>query len=601
MGRRKGIVMEKKKYILFRLFEYAGAYKYYTIVSIILTSISSFTGILPIYYIWKVAQEVIITYPNFTENPKLVEYAYLAVVWACATMIIYLIGLLLAHLAAFRIARNLRTKSLKHIMTLPMGFFTSNGSGKLRQIIDDCASSTETLLAHNVPDLASAVVSAVAIFYIMFAFDWRLGVVSIIPIVLSTLFMSVMFMSKTMRGKFNEKQEVLENMNNEAIEYVRGIPVVKTFGQTIYSFKRFHAAIMRYNDFAAEISRRGKIPTIGFEVLINSASIFLTLGGIMFIGMENAKNEFLALFLFGVFLMPLCSSVMYRIMFSGHNTVLSEISLNRIEKLLEEKPLAEPSNPEIPKNYNISFENVTFSYPDGKNKALDNVNLEIPQGSTYALVGPSGGGKTTLATLIPRFFDVDEGCVKIGGVDVRNIDHAVLMKNISFVFQQTNLYKESILDNVRESKPNATEEEVVKALEVARCMSFVEKLPNGIHTIYGTKGTYLSGGEAQRIAIARAILKDAPIVLLDEATSFTDPENEYEIKKAFEKLTEGKTVLMIAHRLSSVVDATCICYLADGKIIESGTHQELIERKGSYARLFDEYQRAFLWNDERGQ
>ena len=591
---------EKKKYIVFRLFDYAGKHKYFTLIGVILTAISSFTSLLPIYYIWKVAKEVIDTYPNLQNSPAIMEYSWLAVIWACATMLIYLLGLLLSHLSAFRIARNLRTMSLKHIMGLPLGFFSSTGSGKLRQVIDECSASTETLLAHNLPDLAAATVSPIAIFGIMFAFDWRLGIVSILPLVLSIFAMSLMFVSKDMRGKMGEKQEVLENMNNEAIEYVRGIPVVKTFGQTIFSFKRFHAAIMRYNDFAAEISTKGRVPMVGFEVLINSVSIFLTLAGVLFIGSESVMSEFLAMFLFGVFLMPICTSVMYRIMFSSHNTILSENSLNRIEKLLAEQPLPKPTFPKVPTTFDITFDHVSFAYPNSNHTAIDNITLQVEQGKSYGLVGPSGGGKTTLATLIPRFFDVKEGSVKIGGVDVRDIDNAVLMKNISFVFQQTSLYKMSILDNVRESKPEATQEEVLEALKAARCMSFIDALPQGIHTVYGTKGTYLSGGEAQRIAIARAILKNAPIVLLDEATSFTDPENEYEIKKAFEKLTEGKTVLMIAHRLSSVQDADKICYLSDGKIIESGTHEALIKQNGEYKSLWDEYQTAFSWNEERG-
>ena len=590
--------MERKKHILFRLLGYAGAYKWLTIIGVFLTGISSITSILPIYYIWKVAKEIIVNYPNFSGNPSVVQYAWLAVFWACATLLIYLMGLLLTHLSAFRIAKNLRIKALNHLMQLPLGFFTNNGSGKLRQIIDECAASTETLLSHNIPDLAAAIVSPIAIFGMMFLFDWRLGIVSVLPLILSVISMSALFASKEMRGKMGEKQEVLANMNNEAIEYVRGIPVVKTFGQTIYSFERFHAAIMKYNDFAVEISIKAKNPMIGFEVLINSVSIFLTLAGILFIGMETILTDFITMFLFGVFLMPLCTSVMYRIMYSGHNTILSENSLNRIENLLAEKPLPVVENPKTPQKFDISFENVSFSYPQSNNKAVDQVNLVVPEGASYGFVGPSGGGKTTLATLIPRFFDVDEGAVKIGGIDVREIDHAVLMNSISFVFQQTSLYKISILDNVRESKPDATEEEVMEALKAARCMSFIEALPDGIYTVYGSKGTYLSGGEAQRIAIARAILKDAPIVLLDEATSFTDPENEYEIKKAFEKLTEGKTVLMIAHRLSSIQHADKICFLSEGKIIESGNHQELLDQKSEYYDLWTEYQTAFAWNDE---
>ena len=589
--------MEKKKGILFRLFEYAGNYKWLTIIGMTLAALSSITAVLPIYYIWKVAEEVINTYPNFTNSGMIIEYAWTAVFWACATLAIYLVGLLLCHVSAFRIARRLREKSVEHLMKLPLGFFTENGSGKLRQIVDECAGSTETYLAHNIPDLASAVVAPLAIFGIMFAFDYRLGIVSMVPIVLSIIAMGSMFLSEEMRGKMGEKQKVLEDMNNEAIEYVRGIPVLKTFNQTIFSFKRFHQAIERYHEFVCEISIKAKKPSIGFEVLINSASVCLAIAGIIFISTEAVLSEFLVMFLFGIFLMPLCTSVMYKIMFSSHNTIQSENSLNRIETLLSEASLEEAKEFEVPNKYDISFENVNFSYDNEKN-ALTNINLVIPEGKTYGFVGPSGGGKTTLLTLIPRFFDPQEGTVKIGGVNIKNIDKNVLMDKISFVFQHTNLYKMSILDNVKESKPNATEEEVIKALEAARCMEFIEKLPNGIHTIYGTKGTYLSGGQAQRIAIARAILKDAPIILLDEATSFTDSENEFEIKKAFEKLTEGKTVLMIAHRLSTIQDADKIFVVKNGSITEEGTHEQLLKDKKLYAELWEEYQKAFSWKSK---
>lgn len=589
---------DKKKPIVLRLFGYAGKLKIFTFIGMLLSGISSITAILPIYYIWKVAKEVIEVYPNYQDSENITKYAVLAVVWACATMAIYLVGLLLAHIAAFRIARNLRETSLSHLLKLPLGYFSSTGSGKLRQLIDECAASTETYLAHNVPDLVGAVVSPIAIFGIMFVFDWRLGVISIVPIVLSSFAMMSMFISKDMRGKMGEKQKVIEDMNNEAVEYVRGIPVLKTFNQTIFSFKRFHNAIMKYHEFVCVISTKGKVPMIGFEVLINSASLFLAIGGLVFIGTETVLSNFLGMFLFGVFIMPLCSSVMYKIMFSSHNTIISENSLNRIEELLNEKPLVYNGKNLKAETFDISFENVDFSYPNNDKLVIDNLNLKIKQGETYGFVGPSGGGKTTLLTLIPRFFDVKKGSVKIGGIDIRDMEHDFLMSNISFVFQQTKLYKKSIFENVRESKPNATKEEVLKALKSAQCMDFVNALPQGIDTVYGTKGTYLSGGQAQRIAIARAILKDAPIILLDEATSFTDPENEFEIKKSFEELTKGKTVLMIAHRLSSVQNADKICFVDNGKISEIGKHQELLEKKGQYASLWQEYQSAFDWKKE---
>ena len=590
--------MEKKKSTLSRYFEYAGGYKYFTIIGMVLSGISSVTALLPIYYIWKVAKEVIATYPNYQNSENIKMYAILSVVWACATMLIYLVGLWLTHKAAFRIATNLRERSIEHLMKLPLGYFTNTGSGKLRQLIDECAASTETYLAHNLPDLIGSFVSPIAIFIIMFVFDWRIGVIGIVPVLLSFVVMSLMFVSKDLREKMGEKEKVLEDMNNEAIEYVRGISVLKTFNQTIFSFRKFYNTIENYHNFTSNIHKKINIPMIGFEVLINSSSIFLTIGGLVFISTESSLSSFLEVFLFGVFLMPLCSSVMYKIMYSGNNTIISENALNRIETLLNEQTLAYNEKNLEPKSYNISFENVDFSYPETETLALSDISLEIPQGVTYGFVGFSGGGKSTLLMLIARFFDVKKGSVKIGGIDVRDMSQETLMKSISFVFQQTKLYKKSIFENVRESKPNATEEEVLDALKAAQCMDFIDELPLGIHTIYGTKGTYLSGGQAQRIAIARAILKDAPIILLDEATSFTDPENEMAIKIAFEKLTKGKTVLMIAHRLSSVQDVDKIFFIANSKIVESGSHEELLEYKGEYSSLWNEYQNICVWKDE---
>ena len=586
----------KEEKLLKRLFKYAGAYKILTVLGIILAGFSSITSMLPIYYIWKVADEVINSYPNYYDNQNIYKYAILAVAFAIITLAVYLVGLLISHLSAFRIARNLRTESLKKLMQLPLGFFSKTGSGKLRQVIDECAANTETLLAHNLPDLAAAIVSPIAIFGIIFIFDYRLGLVSIIPLILSIFSMSMMFASKGMKDKTMEKQEVLSSMNNEAIEYVRGIPVLKTFGQTIYSFKRFHQSIIRYNDFATEISVKGKYPMIGFESMINSSPIFLTIAGVLFIASTPILIEFLSMFLFGVLLLPLTTTAMYKTMYLSHNTMQTRNSLNSIENLLGEEMLSETKDGKVPTSFDISFSSVDFSYPNTNKKAIDNITIEIPMGKTYGLVGPSGGGKTTFASLIARFFDPNSGSIKIGGVDIREINKEVLMNNISFVFQQTNLYKMSIKDNVKESKPDASDAEVLKALKDAQCMPFIDKLPNGIDTIYGTKGTYLSGGEAQRIAIARAILKDAPIILLDEATSFTDPENEFEIKKAFESLTRNKTVIMVAHRLTSIINADQICYLNDGKILEQGTHDELMDKNGLYHDLYKEYQEAFLWN-----
>ena len=390
-------------------------------------------------------------------------------------------------------------------------------------------------------------------------------------------------------------QNALEDMNNEAVEYVRGVPVVKTFGQSVFSFKRFHNSINRYRDWAVKYSLRLRLPNTKYTVSVNAVSAFIAVGGALLIGTAVDYKAFLLDLIFYILFTPICVTMMNKLMWTSENTMLAKDAVRRIHTILNEKPIAEPAIPQKPKDYSISFDNVTFSYPQSKVRALEHVSFSVPQGSTIALVGPSGGGKTTAASLIPRFWDVDDGCVKIGGVNVKDIATEELMKNISFVFQQSKLFKATLLDNIRESKPNATMAEVMTALKKARCEDIIEKLPNGLYTMVGTKGVYLSGGEMQRIALARAILKDAPIVLLDEATAFADPENEYQIQLAFEQLTKGKTVLMIAHRLSTIKNADRILVLSDGNLIEQGKHNELLAKKGKYKCMWDEYMTSISW------
>ncbi len=592
--------MEKQKPLLKRLYVFAGSYKHLTNWGMILSGVSAVMTLLPIIFIYRGVSEIIGAYPNITLTDSIVTNAWLTVGSAIGAMIVYLIALMFTHISAYRIAKNMRKTALNHIMTLPLGFFSSMGSGKLRRIINDSAGATETYLAHQLPDLVGAYTTPLVVLIILFVFDWRLGLISLAPLVLAAVAM-MSGMGKNQTERIKQYQTALENMNNEATEYVRGIPVVKTFNQSVFSFERFHNIISTYKNYVSQYSYRMRMPMTMFQVFLASTPIFLVLSSIFIITGQSDMTEFFLSFFFYLIFTPIASLMLMKIMWVMQHSMLASDALNRIESLLAEKPLAKPSNPKEPKTADIVMENISFTYPNADIKAVDNVNISIKQGQTVAFVGPSGGGKTTLATLIPRFWDVDSGTVKIGDIDVKDIDNTELMKNISFVFQNTNLYKASILDNLREGKSNASIDEVNKALKTARCEDIIAKLPNGLDTIYGTKGVYLSGGEAQRIALARAILRDAPIILLDEATAFADPENEHQIQLAFNELTKGKTVLMIAHRLSTIKNADLIYVIANGKVTEQGTHEELVTKNGLYNEMWTEYNNAFIWNESEGR
>ncbi len=587
---------QKQKPLLKGLYAFAGGYKHLTNWGMILSGISAVMTLLPIIFIYKAVSEIIMVYPNIALTDSIITNAWLAVGSAIGAMIVYLVALMFTHIAAYRIAKNMRKTALNHIMTLPLGFFSNMGSGKLRRIINDSAGATETYLAHQLPDLVGAYTTPIAVIVVLFVFDWRLGLISLIPLVLAMVSM-MSGMGKDQPERLKQYQSALENMNNEATEYVRGIPVVKTFNQSVFSFERFHGVINTYKEYVSQYSNRMRIPMTLFQVFLASTPIFLVLSSIFMISGQSDMTSFFLSFFFYLIFTPIASLMMMKIMWVMQHSMLASDALSRIDNLLNEKPLVKPTSPKSPKTADIEMKNISFTYPNTDKKAVDNVNISIKQGQTVAFVGPSGGGKTTLATLIPRFWDVHSGTVKIGGIDVKDIDNTELMKNISFVFQNTNLYKASILDNLREGKPNATIDEVNKALKAARCEDIIAKLPNGLDTIYGTKGVYLSGGEAQRIALARAILRDAPIILLDEATAFADPENEHQIQLAMSELTKGKTVLMIAHRLSTIKNADLIYVIADGKVREQGTHNELVANNGLYSEMWTEYNNAFIWKE----
>lgn len=580
----------KKQSSLARLFAYAGNYKYLTILSWILSVISAWIALVPFYYIWKIIREVLNAAPEYSQVEHLSSYGWSAVLSALLSMVIYIGALMCSHIAAFRVQANMRSEMMHHIVTLPLGFMDSEGSGKIRKTVNECSAATEAYLAHQLPDQAGAYATPVGLLVLLLVFDWRLGLLSLIPVGLAFLIMGSM-MGKKMEQKMKEYQNALEEMSSEAVEYVRGIPVVKTFGQSVFSFKRFRTSIEKYEKWTIAYTEDLRIPMVAYTTIINAVFTILIAAAFFF----TASNTFLLNLLFYIIITPIITVTLNKIMFSSENKMIVADALARVDGIMDRRPLEESGREEHPKDHSIIFERVSFRYEDAAKDALHQINLKIGEGEHVAFVGPSGGGKTTLASLIARFFDVTEGAVKIGGVDVRDIPSKDLLEQVSFVFQDSKLLKMSIYDNVRMGKKDASREEVMEALKNAQCEDIIEKLPDGMDTIIGTKGTYVSGGEAQRLSIARAMLKNAPILILDEATAFADPDNETKVQEAFSRLSKGKTVVMIAHRLSSVTNADRIFVLKDGEIEESGTHESLEKANGLYAHMWEKYNQSVCW------
>lgn len=584
----------KKQSSLARLFEYAGNFKYLTILSWIFSVVSAWIALVPFYYIWKVIKEVLEVAPHYENAGNIADYGWHAVGFAILSMALYICGLMCSHLSAFHVQANIRSQLMHHIMTLPMGFMDSDGSGKFRKIVNESSEATETYLAHQLPDQAGAIATPVGLLVLLLMFDWRLGLLSLIPVAAAFLIMGSMT-GQRMKDKMTEYQNALEEMSSEAVEYVRGIPVVKTFGQTVFSFKRFQYSIEKYEKWTIAYTKELRLPMTFYTMIINAAFAVLIAVTFYVVSRGGENDTFLLNLLFYIIITPIITVTLNKIMYASENQMIVEDALKRIDGILEKKPLAEAAEKAAPKDMSITFDHVSFRYEDAAKNALHNINLEIREGEHVAFVGPSGGGKSTLASLIARFFDTTEGQIKIGGVNVRDIPSEQLMNMVSFVFQDSKLLKMSIYDNVRMGRKDATREEVMEALKNAQCEDIIGKLPDGIDTVIGAKGTYVSGGEAQRLSIARAMLKNAPILILDEATAFADPDNEAKVQQAFSKLSEGKTVIMIAHRLSSVVDADRICVLKDGEIVGSGTHKELTEMTGLYAHMWNEYNKSVRW------
>lgn len=584
----------KKQSSLARLFEYAGNYKYLTILSWIFSVVSAWIALVPFYYIWKVIKEVLEVAPHYENAGNIADYGWHAVGFAILSMALYICVLMCSHLSAFHVQANIRSQLMHHIMTLPMGFMDSDGSGKFRKIVNESSEATETYLAHQLPDQAGAIATPVGLLVLLLMFDWRLGLLSLIPVAAAFLIMGSMT-GQRMKDKMTEYQNALEEMSSEAVEYVRGIPVVKTFGQTVFSFKRFQYSIEKYEKWTIAYTKELRLPMTFYTMIINAAFAVLIAVTFYVVSRGGENDTFLLNLLFYIIITPIITVTLNKIMYASENQMIVEDALKRIDGILEKKPLAEAAEKAAPKDMSITFDHVSFRYEDAAKNALHNINMEIREGEHVAFVGPSGGGKSTLASLIARFFDTTEGQIKIGGVNVRDIPSEQLMNMVSFVFQDSKLLKMSIYDNVRMGRKDATREEVMEALKNAQCEDIIGKLPDGIDTVIGAKGTYVSGGEAQRLSIARAMLKNAPVLILDEATAFADPDNEAKVQQAFSKLSEGKTVIMIAHRLSSVVDADRICVLKDGEIVESGTHKELTEMTGLYAHMWNEYNKSVRW------
>lgn len=581
----------KKQSNLSRLLSYAGKRKILLYLSWILSAVSAAMALMPFIHLWLIVKQLIEVNPDFSKATDIAANGMAAVFWAIGSMLVYICALMCSHLGAFRIAANLRIDVITHITKLPIGVIEKAGSGKLRKTIDEAPSATETYLAHQLPDKAGSIATPAVMLVFLFIFDWRLGLISLIPVVLS-FFIMMSMTGKEMQRKMKEYQNALDDMSNEAVEYIRGIPVVKTFGQTVFSFKKFKTSIDRYGEWVISYTKQLRIPMIVYITVINGIFALLILAGIIFT-QGGVDGTFLLNLIFYIIFTPIIATTLTKIMMSSENEMIVTDALGRIDTILNENPLPEGTGVS-PADSSVELKNVTFSYDKSKN-VIDDVSLRVEPGQTVAFVGPSGSGKTTLAQLVVRFFDTDKGDVIVGGSNVKDIPKSTLMDTVSFVFQNSRLIKGTIYENVLMGRPTATRNEVMAALTNAQCMDIIEKLPDRENTVIGTAGIYLSGGEQQRIAIARVMLKNAPIVIMDEATAFADPDNEVRVQQAMSKLSEGRTVIMIAHRLTTVLGADKIFVLCDGKITESGTAAELTASGGMFADMLSEYETSADW------
>ena len=569
--------------------KYAGGHKNLITLGRCIAALSAILVLIPYYDLWKIISIAV----NGEDTKRISHYAWQAVILTITSLLLYIAALLCTHIAAFRVQANMRSALMRRIITLPLGVFDEDGTGRIRRIVNDSTAATETFIAHQLPDKTVAAVTPAGLIVLIFAFNWKIGLICMIPAVIGFACMMSM-MGKGMQEKMKEYQNALDTMSSEATEYVRGIPVVKTFGQTIHSFKRFKSSIDGFGKWSTDYTLMLRLPMTAFMTCINAIFAFIVIAAFVFAGDEVTAGHILNI-MYYIIVTPLITVALTKVAYSGEAEMTLIDALKRVDSIMEIEPLEDSKVEKMPAGHDVELKSVTYRYKDAVRDAVNNVSIKIREGEHVALVGPSGSGKTTLAELMVRFFDVTEGEILIGGVNVKDIPSAELMKHVSFVFQDSRLIKKSILDNVRMAKPDASESEVLDALKKAQCMDIIEKLPKGIHTVIGEKGTYLSGGEQQRITIARAYLKDAPILILDEATAFADPDNEAKVQAAFEELSKGKTLIMIAHRLTTVMNADRIFVMDNGRCTESGSHDELMEKNGLYRRMFDEYSRSVEW------
>lgn len=578
----------KKKSILKRLMPYAGKKSILFYIAMIMSAISGIMVLMPMVFIHRIINSLIL---NETVDFVYVrENSIYAATFAGLGLFIYLIGLILSHVFAFEVEDNIIKSSVKKLINKPLGYFDDKESGRIRKVIISGASETHSFLAHQLPDMAMTVISPIVLFVFFFMFDWKLGLVSMVPIIIGMILMSSMMTSETKKMK-EEYYEDLSNLSSQTVEYVRGIPVVKTFAQSIESFDKLYSLIIKIKDLVLKLTMSYTNKMSWFGTISTSTAFFLVPVALLLIkfngNLANVVANSVIYFLIG----PIFAVFIMRTATIKQFSYFAELALDKIENILEYDDFiyGDKTSSEV----GIEFKNVSFSY--GGENVLDNISFKVERGEQVALVGMSGSGKTTIARLAARFYDIKSGEILIGGINIKDFEKEALMKKIAFVFQNSKLFKMSLRENLLIAKPDATDEEIDNALINSGCKEIIKGLKNGLDTVYGTRGTYFSGGEAQRLSIARAFLKDADIIILDEATAFADPENEHLIQESFKKLSKNKTTLMIAHRLSTVVDADKILVIDKGRIVEEGKHSDLINMNGHYKKLWDEYQKSVNW------